>query len=84
MHIARLIIVFFLVLMLMAACSPQIHREASQAWISVRPAVVEFMDVLYAAVRNFVAGNESNHGIDNTPPGTNFDFIITMDQGDFV
>lgn len=83
MHVARLIIVFFFVLVLMVAWSPQMQRETSQAWVAVRPALVEFMDALYATIRNFVAGTESDHGIDDHPPGTNYDFIITMNQGDF-
>ena len=81
MYVARLIIVYILILVLLAACSPQVQTETSQAWISVRPAVVQVMDALYAAIRSFVAGTDSNHGIDDQPPGTNYDFIITMPRG---
>lgn len=81
MHVARLILVYGLILVLLAACSPQVQNETSQAWISVRPAVVELMDALYAAFRSFVAGTDPNHGIDNQPPGTNYDLIITMPGG---
>lgn len=84
MHVARLIIVYFLVLVLLAACSPQVQNETSQAWVSVRPAVVEFMDAIYASIRIFIAGTGSDHGVDDQPPGTNYDFIITMDRGDVL
>jgi hypothetical protein len=81
MHVARLIIVYLLVLVLLAACSPHVQSETRHAWLSVRPAVIEFMDGLYAAIRSLVAGTESNHGIENQPPGTNYDIIITLSRG---
>jgi hypothetical protein len=84
MHVARLIIVYVLILVLLVACSPQVQTETSQVWVSVRPAVVEVMDALYAAIRSIVAGTESNHGIENQPPGTNYDFIITMSRGSLL
>jgi hypothetical protein len=84
MYVARLIIVYVLILVLLVACSPQVQSETRQAWVSMRPAVLEFMDVLYAAIRTFVAGAESNDGIDNQPSGPNYNFIVTMDWGGFL
>jgi hypothetical protein len=84
MHVARLLIVYLLVLVLLAACSPQVQNETSRAWVSVRPAVVEIMDAIYASIRNFVEGTGSDHGVGDQPPGTNYDFIITMNRGDVL
>ena len=81
MHVARLIIAMFLLVMIVFTYSPQAQEELSQAWVEARPLVVEIMDSLYATIRNFVAGSEPAESVDDTPPGVNFDFIITMDSG---
>jgi len=78
MHVARLIIVLFLLVMIVFTYSPQARDQLSQAWVEARPLVVEIMDSLYASIRNFVAGSGPHDTIDDTPPGVNFDFIITM------
>ena len=77
MHVARLIIVLFLLVMIVFTYSPQVREGLSQGWVEIRPVVVEIMDSLYATIRNFVAGSDPHDPIDDTPPGVNFDFIIT-------
>jgi len=79
MHVARLIIVLFLILAIVVSYSPQMRREASQVWEDVRPAVIEVMDGVYATIRNLVAGSDSNDGIDDNAPGVDFELITTMD-----
>lgn len=77
MYVARLIIVLFLLVMIIVAYSPQVREGLSQAWVEVRPVVVEIMDSLYATIRKYVAGSEPHDAIDDAPPGINYDFIIT-------
>jgi len=79
MYMARLIIVLVLILAIIVSYSPQVHRELSQTWEDVRPAVIEVMDGLYATIRSFVAGTDSNDGIDDNAPGVDFELITTMD-----
>ena len=81
MHVARLIIVSFLILAILFTYSPPAKAEVSQYWEHVRPGVILLMDDLYATVRNFVAGPDSNDGIEDNAPGVDFDRIITMDGG---
>jgi hypothetical protein len=80
MYAARLLTVLFLILVIGVAYHPQAREAARQSWENARPAVVEVMDGLYAALRNLVAGTESHDGIDDSAPGENFDRIITMDH----
>ena len=81
MYGARLIIVSILILGIVFTYSPLVREEASQFWEYVRPAVIVIMDDVYATLRNFVAGPDSNDGIEDTAPGVDFDRIITMDPG---
>lgn len=81
MHVARLIIVSFLILAILFTYSPPAKAEVSQYWEHVRPGVILLMDDLYATVRNFVAGPDSNDGIEDNAPGVDFDRIITRDGG---
>jgi hypothetical protein len=81
MHVARLMIVSFLILAILFTYSPHAKAEVSQYWEHVRPGVILLMDDLYATVRNFVAGPDSNDGIEDNAPGVDFDRIITMDGG---
>lgn len=81
MYVARLIILSFLTLGMLFTYSPFVKEEASQFWEHVRPGVIVLMDDLYATVRNFVAGPDSNDGIEDNAPGVDFDKIITMDRG---
>ena len=80
MVMARLIIVFLLIIAVLVAYSPQARESMSQAWDYVRPAVVALMDGLYAAVRTLIAGDGRDDQMDNEPvaPGVNFDRIVTM------
>jgi hypothetical protein len=76
----RSIVMIFLILVILVSLSPQVQANITVAWESIRPAVVESMDSLYAVVRDFVAGNGSDHQIyeNPEPPNVNFDVIITM------
>ena len=82
MYMGRLIVVLLLILVIVVAYNPRARAEVEQIWENIRPALVEFMDNLYAAVRNLIAGNDSNDQIDDTPgaPGVNFDRIVTMNS----
>ena len=85
MYAARLVIVLLLILVIVVAYNPQAREEVIETWENIRPAVVEFMDSFYAAIRNLITGNDSNDPIDETPtpsaPGVNFDRIVTMNNG---
>jgi len=81
MHVARLILLSILVLVGLFVSSPLVREEVSQSWEHVRPGVIVLMDDFYATVRNFVAGSDSNDGIEDDAPGVDFDRIITMDRG---
>jgi hypothetical protein len=76
----RSIFLVFLILVILVSITPQTQAKIGTAWENIRPAVVESMDSLYAAVRSFVAGDDSDHQIYEDPvtPGVNFDVIITM------
>lgn len=76
----RSIFVVLLILVVLVSIHPQTQAKMVSAWENIRPAVIESMDSLYAAVRSFVAGDNSDHQIDEDPvtPGVNFDVIITM------
>lgn len=79
MHVARLIILSILILAIVFTYSPLVREEVSQFWGHVRPGVIVLMDEIYATVRNFVAGPDSNDGIQDNAPGVDFDRIITME-----
>ena len=76
----RLIFIVLLTLLILVSVSAQTQAKLTTAWESIRPAVVESMDSLYAAVHDFVAGNDSHHQIHENPqtPPADFDVIITM------
>jgi len=65
---------------ILVSIHPQSQAKIVSAWENIRPVVIESMDSMYAAVRSFVAGNDSDHQIYEDPvtPGVNFDVIITM------
>lgn len=86
MYIARLIIVFTLILALMFVYTPMAREQGMQTWQTVQPTMVEFMDGIYAAVRGLIAGSGNDNHIDDTPnyPGVNFERIITMDGGFYL
>lgn len=84
MYAARVIIVLILILTVLVAFSPQAREKVRETWLNIRPAVLEFMDNLYAAIRNLIAGNESDHKFETptpTSPGVNFQRIVTMGLG---
>ena len=81
MHAARIIIVSFLLLALVATLSSGAWEITSLTWEDMRPTVVEVMDGLYATLRSFVAGEDSHQSVDDNAPGVNFDLIITLDYG---
>lgn len=76
----RSIFLVLLILVILVSIHPQTQAKITAAWESIRPAVVESMDSLYAAVRSFVAGDDSDHQMNEDPvtPDVNFDVIITM------
>jgi hypothetical protein len=79
----RLIVIMLLILMILVSVSPQARATVMETWENIRPAVVASMDNMYAVIRSFVAGNGSDHHIDENPgaPDPNFDVIITMKSG---
>ena len=79
MHVARWVFVPILILMIVFISSPLAREEVGQAWEQVRPAMLQFMDGLYVAIRNFVAGGDMHEGIEEHPPGVDYDRIITME-----
>jgi hypothetical protein len=83
MHVARWIVIAFLILVIVFTYSPFVREKASQFWEHVRPDVIEFMDSLYATVRNFVAGSDPQNGIEDNAPGVDYDLITTLDRSNF-
>jgi hypothetical protein len=81
MHVARSIVVLFLIMAMVFVYNPQVREEISQTWDAVQPGVLQFMDGLYAAIRNFVAGTDLHEGIEDNAPGVEFDLIITLARG---
>jgi len=81
MHIARLTIVLFLILVIIFSANPVMRGGVSRAWEHTRPDVILLMDTFYAAIRNFVAGTGSHDGINDDAPGVNFEIIITKAGG---
>ena len=75
----RWIILVLLILAILISVSPQVRTKVAETWKDMRPAVVESMDNMYAAVRSLVAGSETHNRTHDTPlsPGANFDVIIT-------
>jgi hypothetical protein len=84
MSAMRAVIVLLLILAVVMAYNPRARMEAAEIWETIRPAVVEFMDKFYAAVRNLINGNDSEDEMDETPipgPGVNFDRVVTLHSG---
>lgn len=84
MYAIRAVIVLLLILAVVVAYNPRARAEVAEIWETIRPAVVEFLDKFYAAVRNLINGNDSEDEIDETPvpgPGANFDRIVTLNSG---
>ena len=84
MYAVRAVIVLLLILAVVMAYNPRARTEIGEIWETIGPAVVEFMDTFYAAVRNLITVNDSEDEIDETPvpgPGVNFDRIVTLYSG---
>jgi hypothetical protein len=79
----RSLFIVFLILVILVSINPPAQAKITTAWKSIRPVVVESMDNVYAAVRKFIVGNDSDHQIYENPgtPGVDFDVIITMKSG---
>jgi hypothetical protein len=79
----RSIFIVLLIVVILVSINPRAQTKMSAAWENIRPAVVESMDHVYAAVRDFVAGNGSDHQIYENPdtPNVDFDIIVTMKSG---
>lgn len=82
MYTARLMIIFLLIVAALIAYDPEARQGGIEAWVEVRPTVVAFMDGMYAAVRELIAGDGREDWIDDNPvpPEIDFDRIVTMDQ----
>ena len=76
----RSIVILLLILVILVSMTPQVRVKAGEIWETIQPALVASMDSLYAEIRSFVAGNDSDNRAKDAPvtPGVNFDVIITM------
>jgi len=85
MYAFRLIAVLLLILVILVAYNPQLRASVAETWENIKPAVIEFMDTFYAAIRNLISGNDTNEPLEGTPtpenPGVNFDRIVTVNSG---
>ncbi|HLO30561.1 MAG TPA: hypothetical protein VK249_15565 [Anaerolineales bacterium] len=84
MYAARVIVVLLLILTVLVAFNPQARERVRETWDNIRPVVLEFMDNLYTAIRNLIAGNDSDNKFETptpTSPGVNFQRIVTLDYG---
>jgi hypothetical protein len=81
MYMARLLIVFLLIVAALVAYSPQTHESMSGAWEGVRPMVIALMDGMYATVRMMIVGDGSEDRIHDDPGApVDFDRIVTMNS----
>ncbi len=81
MYAARLVVVLLLIVAVVVAYSPQGRAQLAKVWEQVGPAALNFMDSLYAAVRNLVTGHGARDHMEQTPvpaPGGDFERIVTM------
>jgi len=80
-----LIIALLLILVVVVAYNPRAREAVIETWETIRPALVELLDTVYATIRDLITGNDSNDRMDETPtpdsPGVNFDRIVTMNSG---
>jgi len=76
----RSIVILLLILMVLVSLNPQARLKVTETWENIKPSVVASMDNIYAGIRSFVAGSDSDNRTNDTPltPGVNFDVIITM------
>ena len=76
----RSIIILLLILVILVSLDPQVRTKVGETWENIKPAVVASMDTMYADIRSFVAGSDSDNRTNESPvtPGVNFDVIITM------
>ena len=84
MHVARSAIVLFLILGIIFMTSPLVRGELDQTWAHARPGVIQFMDGIYAGIRNFIAGMGTHDNIDDIAPGGDFEIMITKESGIFL
>jgi hypothetical protein len=79
MFAARLITVILLIMAILVAYNPQFRELVTYSWEAIRPIVVQFIDDVYATIRNVIVGDGSNDQMDHPPadPGVNFDRIVT-------
>ena len=80
MRAVRLIIIPILILTIVFTYTPLAREELSQFWERARPSVLQFIDGLYIAIRNFVAEGDMHDGIEDHPPGVDYDRVITMES----
>ena len=80
LYMGRSIIILLLILVVLVSLDPQARAKVGETWENIKPAVVASMDTMYADLRSFVAGNDSDNRTNESPvtPGVNFDVIITM------
>jgi hypothetical protein len=85
MYAFRLIAVLLLIVVILVAYNPELRASVVETWENIKPAVIEFIDTLYTAIRDLISGNDSNDPLDGTPtpdnPGVNFDRIVTENNG---
>jgi hypothetical protein len=79
----RFIIVLILILILLLFYNPDTRQAVIETWQNIRPALVAFLDNLYAAIRDLLTGSSSDSDVDQQPAGPelNFDRIVTMVRG---
>lgn len=84
MHITRITIILCLILAIALQDNSFVRKQASPFWEDIRSDVVEVMDGLYAALRNFVAGSDSHEGIEGDSSEEDYERVITMDHLQFA
>lgn len=82
MHIARLMIVFLIIVAFLFANTPETREQMMQTWEHARPNVVAFMDGMYAVIRTLINGDGHHNRVDDSPvhPEMDFDRIVTMEK----
>ena len=77
---SRFILILLIILLLLFTFSPQTRQALIDAWQTVRPILVAFLDDVYTALRDLLTGNTSNQNTDqpSLQPKLRYERMVTM------
>ncbi len=76
----RYMLILLVILLLLLVYSPQTRQALIDAWQTVRPVLVAFLDDVYTALRDLLTGNTSDQNMDQQPahPKLRYQRMVTM------